>query len=136
MAKEKETNFVPGDTATVAGSPESTVISPEVPETIKKMKSKKKKTAISDMFNNVGKIRIKPYLDEHLIKLLEDGIKNVAIVTPSFTSDCLETIHEIGVEYRHQYLSAGGDSFHLIPNLNDQPSWFRAVYNMSKDQLN
>jgi len=79
---------------------------------------------------------IKPYLDEHLIKLLEDGIKNVAIVTPSFTSDCLETIHEIGVEYRHQYLSAGGDSFHLIPNLNDQPSWFRAVYNMSKDQLN
>jgi hypothetical protein len=64
MTKSKETNFVPGDTAPVTGTPEATVLSPKVPETIKKMTDKKKKLAIGDMFDNVGKIRIKPYLDD------------------------------------------------------------------------
>ena len=78
---------------------------------------------------------IQPYLDEHLHKLLEAGQKRIAIVTPSFISDCLETIHEIGVEYREQFLEAGGEVFQLLPNLNDDPAWMAAVHDISQRHL-
>jgi ferrochelatase len=74
---------------------------------------------------------IQPYLDEHIVELAKKGIKKLAIATPSFVSDCLETIHEIGIECREEFLSAGGDEFQLIPNLNDEPAWFDAVYEIS-----
>ncbi|MEX0618857.1 MAG: ferrochelatase [Pseudohongiellaceae bacterium] len=70
---------------------------------------------------------IQPYLDEHIGALVQRGIKRVAVVTPSFVSDCLETIFEIGVEYRHLFEEQGGEQFLLIPNLNDDPAWFDAV---------
>jgi ferrochelatase len=78
---------------------------------------------------------IQPYLDEHIIELANKGVKTLAIATPSFVSDCLETIHEIGIEYRQQFMAAGGDVFQLIPNLNDNPSWFNAVYEIASRQL-
>ncbi len=78
---------------------------------------------------------IQPYLDEHIVELAKKGIKKLAIATPSFVSDCLETIHEIGIEYREEFLSAGGDEFQLIPNLNDDPAWFDAVYEISSHHL-
>ena len=78
---------------------------------------------------------IQPYLDEHIVKLAKKGVKKLAIATPSFVSDCLETIHEIGIEYREEFLSAGGDEFQLIPNLNDDPAWFDAVYEISSRHL-
>ncbi len=78
---------------------------------------------------------IQPYLDEHLMSLLESGKKRVAVVTPSFISDCLETVHEIGVEYREQFIEAGGESFQLVPNLNDDEDWFDAVYQIARDHL-
>ena len=78
---------------------------------------------------------IQPYLDEHIVELAKKGIKKLAIATPSFVSDCLETIHEIGIEYREEFLSAGGEEFQLIPNLNDDPAWFDAVYEISSHHL-
>tara|TARA_B110000858_G_scaffold115070_1_gene131504 strand:- start:18162 stop:19199 length:1038 start_codon:yes stop_codon:yes gene_type:complete len=78
---------------------------------------------------------IKPYLDDHLEKLLASGCKKIAIVTPSFVSDCLETIHEIGIEYREQFMEGGGEVFRLVPNLNDEPVWFNAVYEISQRHL-
>ena len=86
-----------GDTATVAGAPESTVISPEVPETIKKkMTSKKKKPAIGEMFNNVGKIRIKPYLDERHSNM---GLENYgyAVFPGTYHEEQLAAIERNGV---------------------------------------
>jgi ferrochelatase len=78
---------------------------------------------------------IKPYLDEHIIELVEKGLKKVAVVTPSFVSDCLETIHEIGIEYSEEFMEAGGEVFQLVPNLNDDPAWFRSVYEISNKHL-
>lgn len=78
---------------------------------------------------------IQPYLDEHLEKLLEAGYKKIAVVTPSFVSDCLETIHEIGIEYCEQFMEGGGESFQLVPNLNDEPVWFSSVYEISQRHL-
>lgn len=78
---------------------------------------------------------IQPYLDEHMVALLEQGQKRIAVVTPSFVSDCLETLFEIGEEYHQQFEEAGGESFKLIPNLNDNPAWFEAVFEISRQHL-
>lgn len=59
----------------------------------------------------------------------------MAVVTPSFVSDCLETIHEIGIEYNEEFMEAGGEVFQLVPNLNDDPAWFRSVYEISNKHL-
>ena len=78
---------------------------------------------------------IKPYLEQHLQDLLAQGKKRVAVATPSFVSDCLETLHEIGVEYREGFIEAGGEELLLIPNLNDEPAWFDAVYQIASSKL-
>lgn len=78
---------------------------------------------------------IKPYLDQHIIELVDKGYKRIAVVTPSFVSDCLETIHEIGIEYRHQFNDAGGEVFNLVPNLNDNPAWMSAVHQIARKHL-
>ncbi len=78
---------------------------------------------------------IQPYLEEHILKLVQDGAKRLAVVTPSFISDCLETIFEIGIEYREEFDQAGGEQFQLIPNLNDNPAWFNAVYEIAASHL-
>jgi len=78
---------------------------------------------------------LQPYLDEHLAHLVDKGIKRVAVVTPSFISDCLETLFEIGVEYKEEFEEAGGEHFTLVPNLNDDPVWFSAVHEMAHKHL-
>ena len=78
---------------------------------------------------------IQPYLDEHIVQLVEQGNKRIAVVTPSFISDCLETLFEIGIEYKEQFQEAGGDSFQLVPNLNDEPDWFAAVYDIAQRKI-
>ena len=78
---------------------------------------------------------IQPYLDDHLETLLSSGCKKIAVVTPSFVSDCLETIHEIGIEYREEFMEGGGEVFQLVPNLNDEPVWFSSVYEISQRYL-
>lgn len=70
---------------------------------------------------------IQPYLDEHILDLLNQGKKRIAVLTPSFVSDCLETIHEIGIEYKEIFDENGGEVFRLVPNLNDEPAWFDAM---------
>jgi len=79
---------------------------------------------------------IQPYLENHIISLAESGKKRIAVVTPSFTSDCLETIFEIGVEYKHIFVENGGADFYLVPNLNDEPAWFEAVAEIVENKLN
>jgi len=62
---------------------------------------------------------LKPYCDETLKALPGEGIKSVQMVCPGFSSDCLETIEEIGVENRDYFLNAGGERYEYIPALND-----------------
>ena len=45
----------------------------------------------------------------------------MAVVTPAFVSDCLETLEEIAIELKHSFLEAGGEAFSVIPCLNDTP---------------
>ncbi|MEI2736643.1 MAG: ferrochelatase [Rhodoblastus sp.] len=62
---------------------------------------------------------IKPYTDETVKALAREGVKKLAIVTPGFVADCLETIEEIGVENRDFFLGNGGEKFARIDCLND-----------------
>ncbi len=60
-----------------------------------------------------------PYLDELVKTLAAQGTKRLAVISPGFVTDCLETIDEIGYELKKQFLEEGGVSLDLIPCLND-----------------
>ena len=66
---------------------------------------------------------IKPYTDEVLPQLHERGFRRLAVVCPSFVADCLETIEEIGIRAREQWLALGGEELALIPCVNAHPEW-------------
>jgi protoporphyrin/coproporphyrin ferrochelatase len=70
---------------------------------------------------------LKPYTDRTLEKLARRGVRRVFVATPGFTSDCLETIDEIGREAREAFRHAGGDELHRCPCLNDHPAWIEAL---------
>lgn len=73
---------------------------------------------------------IKPYTDIVLQELIQKGVKHLAIVCPSFVSDCLETLEEINIRAREQWVSLGGTEFTYIPCVNETPLWVEAVAGM------
>lgn len=64
-----------------------------------------------------------PYTDFELERLAKSGIRRLLVISPAFVSDCLETIEELGVMGKKSFLDAGGESFDLIPCLNEHPAW-------------
>jgi ferrochelatase len=74
---------------------------------------------------------IGPSTDDVLRELAARG-KSVVVVCPSFVVDCLETLEEIGLEGRKEYLQAGGSSYELVPCLNDDASWVRAFADITR----
>jgi protoporphyrin/coproporphyrin ferrochelatase len=68
-----------------------------------------------------------PYTDVEINKMPEKGIKKLAVVTPAFVSDCLETLEEIAMEANHQFKENGGEDFKAIPCLNDDDEWCGVV---------
>jgi ferrochelatase len=54
-------------------------------------------------------------------------VKRIAVACPSFVSDCLETLEEMGMRGRETFLNAGGESFQLIPSLNGDAAWAEAL---------
>lgn len=70
---------------------------------------------------------IGPSTQELLTTLPTRGVKRLAVLTPSFVADCLETLHEIGIEGRESFLAAGGEALALVPCVNDHPAWVQAV---------
>jgi ferrochelatase len=65
---------------------------------------------------------IQPYTSDVLKSLVERGVKAVDVVCPGFSADCLETLDEIRVEYRNEFLELGGEEFDYVPALNDRAS--------------
>jgi protoporphyrin/coproporphyrin ferrochelatase len=62
---------------------------------------------------------LKPYTDATVKSLAERGVKNLAVITPGFSADCLETLEEIAMENAEIFRHAGGENFAAIPCLND-----------------
>ncbi|NTS76078.1 ferrochelatase [Catenovulum sp. SM1970] len=63
---------------------------------------------------------LKPYTDETLESLAKAGTKKLAIVSPAFSADCLETLEELISENKEVFIEAGGEEYHYIPALNDR----------------
>jgi len=78
---------------------------------------------------------LEPYTDQTLESLARQGVKRIAVACPGFTTDCLETLDEIGNEGRHQFTELGGQDLHLIPCMNDADVWVEAVEKMVKQLL-
>ncbi|KVV13538.1 ferrochelatase [Flavobacterium sp. TMP13] len=74
-----------------------------------------------------------PYTDVEVNKMPEKGIKNLAVVTPAFVADCLETLEEIAMEASHEFKVHGGKEFLAIPCLNDSDDWCATVSNWIND---
>lgn len=70
---------------------------------------------------------LRPYTDRTIERLGKEGIKNMAIVTPAFVSDCLETLEEIAMEGEEIFHEAGGKNFTTIPCLNDNSEWVKLL---------
>jgi len=74
---------------------------------------------------------IKPYTDHVLPTLYQQGIKNIAIVCPSFVADCLETLEEVNIRLRADWEKLGGNHFEFVPCINDHPLWIQALADMT-----
>ena len=70
-----------------------------------------------------------PYTDVEINKMPEQGIKKLAVVTPAFVADCLETLEEIAMEANEQFLHHGGEEFMAVPCMNDEDEWCGVVAN-------
>ena len=64
---------------------------------------------------------LKPYTDKTIEKLPQEGKKNILVICPGFSSDCVETLEEINIQGKESFLKSGGKNFDLIPCLNDGP---------------
>ena len=63
---------------------------------------------------------VKPYTDVVLDDWAKSGVKSVQILSPAFSADCLETLEELAIENRENFIEAGGESYHYIPALNTE----------------
>ena len=77
--------------------------------------------------SRLSKNWLTPFTDETLSQLLAQGNKKVLVVAPAFVADCLETIIEIGLEYKEDFLKDGGEKLELVASLNSEEKWVEAL---------
>lgn len=78
---------------------------------------------------------LQPYTQPSLEQLAAGGTRRVDVICPGFAADCLETLEEIAIECRAAYLAKGGETFHYIPCLNEQPEWIDALGQIIQNEL-
>ena len=70
---------------------------------------------------------IEPYTEARLDELGKSGAKKILVMCPAFVADCIETLEEIGDRGLEQFREAGGEELVLVPCLNDNPQWAKAL---------
>ncbi|MBM3543307.1 MAG: ferrochelatase [Alphaproteobacteria bacterium] len=78
---------------------------------------------------------IKPYTDKTVEALARDGVKSIAVVSPGFVADCVETLEEIAQENKEIFLDHGGERFTYIPCLNDGEDGIRVLVHLIEREL-
>jgi ferrochelatase len=78
---------------------------------------------------------LKPYTDKTVEALAKRGVKNLAVVTPGFVADCLETLEEIAGENAEIFRHNGGQNFAAIPCLNDSEAGMRVIRHVVSREL-
>ena len=94
---------------------------------VKKLAIQKDKYSIAFQSRLGSKPWLQPYTSETIERLAKEGHKKILVFCPAFTSDCLETLYEIGMEYAEEFKSFGGKSLDLVPGLNDDPLFVEAI---------
>ena len=86
--------------------------------------------------SRLGRTRwIEPYTDVVFRQLAAEGKKRLLVFCPAFVADCLETLEEIGIRGREQFLAAGGEALTLVPSLNSSDAWADAVAELARRQI-
>ena len=94
---------------------------------VKKLKIDKNKYSNSFQSRLPNEPWLKPYTDSELVRLAKEGKKNLIIVTPAFVTDCLETLEEIAMEGKEEFIDAGGENYHYVSCLNDSDDWAKLI---------
>lgn len=78
---------------------------------------------------------LQPYTAAQLEEFPQQGIKKLVVVCPAFVSDCLETLEEIQIEGREDFLKYGGREYSVVPCLNDRDDWIRTLVKLVNTQF-
>ncbi len=78
---------------------------------------------------------LQPYTDKSVETLAKGGVKNLVLVAPGFSADCLETLEELDGENRHIFTGNGGVNFAYLPALNDSPEGIDVIENIVRREL-
>ncbi|MDX5402685.1 MAG: ferrochelatase, partial [Rhodobacterales bacterium] len=78
---------------------------------------------------------LRPYTVEHVAELAKQGKKNIAVIAPAFSADCIETLEEIQGEIQEAFVHAGGENFTYIPCLNDDDAHIAALVAVIEESL-
>lgn len=70
---------------------------------------------------------LKPATTMRMEQMPKEGIKDLLVVSPAFVSDCLETLEELAIREKENFMNAGGESFTFIPCMNVHPAWIKAL---------
>ncbi len=70
---------------------------------------------------------LQPYTDQTVARFAKKGTKKMAVVTPAFVSDCLETLEEIGMEAVEDFEEKGGEELHVVPCINTRTDWVNVM---------
>ena len=73
---------------------------------------------------------LQPYTDKSLEKLPKEGVKNLLVICPGFSSDCVETLEEIAIQGKDSFIGAGGENFDLVPCLNDNNDHINLLFEL------
>ena len=75
---------------------------------------------------------LQPYTDKTLESLPKEGKKNIIVICPGFSSDCVETLEEINIQGKESFLNSGGKNFDMIPCLNDNDDHINLLEKLTK----
>lgn len=78
---------------------------------------------------------MRPYFSDRVKDWAKEGAKRIAVVCPGFICDCLETIHEVDVEYKEEFLASGGEELRYIPCLNSSEAFVSVLEQLIKEQV-
>lgn len=76
---------------------------------------------------------LQPFTCDKVIELAQQGVKKLAVVTPAFITDCIETLEEIELRAGKDFKNNGGEEFKMIPCLNDDDDWMDVIASWIED---
>ena len=74
---------------------------------------------------------LRPYTVQHVAELAKQGHTDIAVISPAFAADCIETLEEINGEIREAFMHAGGQTFTYIPCLNAEDPHIEVMMNVN-----